>query len=70
MAVTRRFVFSLDTSNASARPVSVLCVWRDAAGYSDFAQVRGEAGLGQLLLLFEGGGSVYDYGIKIAPVAA
>jgi hypothetical protein len=70
MAVTRRSVFSLDTSNVSARPVSVQCVWRDAAGYSDFAQVRSEAGVGQLLLLFEGGGSVYDYGIKIAPVAA
>ena len=44
--------------------MSRLDVWPDAAGYSDFAQTRS----GQTLLLYEGGGSVYDYGIKISPI--
>lgn len=63
-------VFSLDTRDATAKPAAVQDVWPDAAGYSDFAQVqRGAGRLGPVLLLFEGGGTVYDYGIKITPVA-
>jgi hypothetical protein len=62
-------VFSLDTGNTTAEPVSTLDVWPQAAGYSDFTQVRTAQGkMGPVLLLFEGGGSVYDYGIKISPV--
>ena len=38
--------------------------WPQAAGYSDFAQVKG----GPPLLLFEAGGRVYDEGIKISPL--
>ena len=57
-------VWTLDTKAVGANPVSRLDVWPDAAGYSDFAQAKS----GQMLLLFEGGGTVYDYGIKIAPV--
>ena len=63
-------VFTLNTANASAKPVSFEDVWPDAAGYSDFAQVRrGNSVSGPVLLLFEGGGTVYDYGIKISAVA-
>ena len=63
-------VFSLDTTTTGAEPVSIQDVWPSAAGYSDFAQVlTAQGGLGPVLLLFEGGGSVYDYGIKISPVA-
>tara|TARA_B110001452_G_scaffold260718_1_gene258561 strand:+ start:1095 stop:1898 length:804 start_codon:yes stop_codon:yes gene_type:complete len=57
-------VWTLDTAAAGADPVSRLDVWPDAAGYSDFAQAKS----GQMLLLFEGGGTVYDYGIKFYPV--
>merc|ERR1712217_56787 len=56
-------VWSLDTSSVGTVPVSRVNVWPTAAGYSDFAQARS----GQMVLLFEGGGSVYDYGIKIKP---
>ena len=56
-------VWSLDTA-AGADPVSKLDVWPQAAGYSDFAQARS----GAMLLLYEAGGTVYDYGIKISPV--
>ena len=63
-------VFTLDTTAAKPEPAAVQNVWPDAAGYSDFAQVRRRDGnSGPLLLLFEAGGTVYDYGIKIAPVA-
>ena len=57
-------VFSLDAANASAEPVPVQDVWPSAAGYSDMAQAPG----GPVMVLFEGGGGVYDYGIKISPV--
>jgi hypothetical protein len=45
-------------------PVSRLDVWPEAAGYSDIAQTKS----GRMLLLYEAGGSVYDYGIKISPI--
>ena len=47
-------VYTLDTATPGAEPVSRLDVWPNAAGYSDFAQAKS----GQMLLLFEGGGSV------------
>ena len=56
-------VWSLDTAGGGD-PVSRLDVWPQAAGYSDFAQARS----GAMLLLYEAGGTVYDYGIKISPV--
>jgi len=59
-------VFSLDEATPGAQPVSRLDVWPDAAGYSDFAQVGGLNG--PVMLLFEGGGGIYDYGIKIASI--
>lgn len=59
-------VFSLDEAAPGAQPVPRLNVWPNAAGYSDFAQVGGPDG--PVMLLFEGGGNVYDYGIKISPV--
>ena len=58
-------VFTLDTATAGAQPVSLLDVWPQAAGYSDIAQAKS----GQMLLLYEGGGTVYDYGIKISPIS-
>jgi len=57
-------VFSLDTTLLGQPPVSVVDIWPQAAGYSDFAQVSD----GQVMLLFEAGGGTYDYGIKITPV--
>ena len=57
-------VWTLDTAAAGSEPVSRLQVWPNAAGYSDFAQAKS----GAMLLLFEGGGSVYDYGIKLSPI--
>ena len=56
-------VWLLDTLGGGD-PVSKLDVWPQAAGYSDFAQARS----GAMLLLYEAGGTVYDYGIKISPV--
>ena len=49
---------------AGARPIPVEDVWPDAAGYSDMAQLPG----GPVMILFEGGGGTYDYGIKISPI--
>ena len=57
-------VWTLDTAARGADPVSRLDVWPDAGGYSDFAQ----SPAGEVLLLFEAGGTVYDYGIKISPI--
>eukprot|EP00326_Haptolina_ericina_P004331 CAMPEP_0181208948 /NCGR_PEP_ID=MMETSP1096-20121128/22395_1 /TAXON_ID=156174 ORGANISM="Chrysochromulina ericina, Strain CCMP281" /NCGR_SAMPLE_ID=MMETSP1096 /ASSEMBLY_ACC=CAM_ASM_000453 /LENGTH=137 /DNA_ID=CAMNT_0023300057 /DNA_START=44 /DNA_END=457 /DNA_ORIENTATION=+ len=58
-------VWTLETELEGADPVSVLDVWPNAAGYSDFAQAKS----GQMLLLFEAGGTVYDYGIKLSPIS-
>ena len=57
-------VFTLDTAAAGAQPVARADVWPEAAGYSDFAQARS----GRMLLLYEAGAAVYDYGIKISAV--
>jgi len=54
-------IFTLNTAIEGSEPQSHVDVWPDAAGYSDFVQSK----TGKILLLFEGGGSVYDYGIKI-----
>lgn len=58
-------VWSLDTRVPDSVPDSVAVIWPDAAGYSDFVQLKS----GRMLLLYEAGGSVYDYGIKISPVS-
>ena len=58
------FARDLVAQKQRADPVSKLDVWPQAAGYSDFAQARS----GAMLLLYEAGGTVYDYGIKISPV--
>ena len=57
-------VWSLQTSQEGAPPVSQVNVWPQAAGYSDWAQAKS----GAMLLLFEGGGGEYDYGIKISNI--
>ena len=55
-------VWTMDTASG-ADPVSRAVVWPQAAGYSDMAVSNGT-----LQLLFEGGGSVYDYGMKLAQI--
>jgi hypothetical protein len=57
-------VWTLDTATGGSDPVSRVDVWPTADGYSDWAQAKS----GKMLLLWEGGGSVYDYGIKIKPI--
>jgi hypothetical protein len=57
-------VWTLDTATDGAEPVSRTDVWPEAAGYSDFVQTKS----GAMLLLYEAGGTVYDYGIKISPI--
>ena len=59
-------VWTLDMAAVGAAPVSRVDVWPDAGGYSYWAQARS----GQMLLLYEAGGTVYDYGIKISRVDA
>ena len=55
---------------AVPKPAAVQNMWAYAAGYSDFAQVWRDGKPGPLLMLFEAGATVYDHGIKLAPVAA
>ena len=57
-------VWTLDMATMGAAPMSRVDVWPDAGGYSDWAQARS----GLMLLLYEAGGTVYDYGIKISPI--
>lgn len=57
-------VWSLDTMREGAVPISRVDVWPNAAGYSDFSQTAS----GRVMLLFEGGGHIYDYGIKISEI--
>ena len=63
-------VLALDTTAAVPKPAAVQNMWAYAAGYSDFAQVWRDGKPGPLLMLFEAGATVYDHGIKLAPVAA
>ena len=58
------WTLDLDASGAGAEPVSRINVWPQAAGYSDWAQTKS----GRMMLLFEAGGTIYDYGIKISPI--
>ena len=58
-------VFTLDTATAGSLPQSKQDVWPNAAGYSDIAQARS----GAMLVLYEAGGTVYDYGIKISRIS-
>ena len=61
--------FALDTTATAPKPTAVQNMWAYAAGYSDFAQVWRDGKPGPLLMLFEAGATVYDRGIKLAPVA-
>lgn len=56
--------YTLNESVPDADAAKKVNVWPQAAGYSDFAQLRS----GPVLLLFEAGTNVYDQGIKISPV--
>ena len=47
----------------SSAPASTRCPLRQIS-MLDWAQAKS----GRMLLLWEGGGSVYDYGIKISPI--
>ena len=58
-------LWTLDTTTPDAQPVSRLLVWGGAAGYSDFAVTKN----GTVMLLYEAGNHIYNWGIKISPIA-
>ena len=67
-------LYTLSETQPGADVVKKMTVWPQAAGYSDFAQVKSTPAVedggaaGPVLLLFEAGTNTYDQGIMISQV--